>query len=59
MCGAAVSAARLLYLLESGEENPNKLTTESTVHMVTSGLDKGHLVRVVPFNIAEHIEFFR
>ncbi len=52
MCGTAVTAARLLYLLESGEEDPEKLTTESTVHMVTPGLDDGYLVRVQPYNIA-------
>ena len=55
MCGTAVTAARILYLLELGEEDPRNLTTESTVHMVNSRLDEGQLVRVQTHNIAEII----
>lgn len=51
MCGTAVTAARILYLLETGEEDPKKLTTESTIHMVTSGLDEGHIVRIEPYSL--------
>ena len=46
MCGTAVTAARIL-------------TTESTVHMVTPGLDDGRLVRIQHHNIAGMIELFR
>lgn len=59
MCGTAVTAARILYLLETGENDPEKLTTESTVHMVTPGLDDGRLVRIQHHNIAGMIELFR
>ena len=51
MCGTAVTAARILYLLEKGEADPEKLTSESTVHVVTSGIDEGHIVRIEPYSL--------
>lgn len=59
MCGTAVIAARILHLLETGEEDPEKLTTESTVHVVTSGLDEGHIVRIEPYSLHWAIKLCR
>ena len=55
MCGTAVTAARILYLLEANEEDPEKLTTESTIHKVTERIDEGGLVRIAPYDIVYHI----
>ncbi|MEI6711572.1 MAG: hypothetical protein WCK88_05290 [bacterium] len=56
MCGTAVTAARILYLLGVAEEDPRKLTTESTIHMVTEEVDGGCIVRIAPYNIAHIIQ---
>jgi len=48
MCGIAVTAAQILYLLETGADE-SECHTESTIHRVAPKLDEGGLVRVVRY----------
>lgn len=55
MCGTAVTAARILYLLETDEHDQRSLFTESTIHEVTEKVDKGRIVRIMRHSLADTI----